>query len=414
MSTFTVRGTRDFLPEDQIARQRMIDIIRETYEEFGFSPLETPALERAEVLLLKSESIRDEIYIFKDKSGREIGLRFDHTVPLARVIAQNPQIPLPFRRYAIGKVWRYDRPQSGRYREFVQADIDIVGSKDILSDAETVWAGVTALKRVGTPSFTLFFNSRRLIDGWGESVGLQGERLSEFVRSVDKWMKIGEDGVREELRKKGLEQYLDSFLELETSVEELPESNETLKMAKEELLAFKEYMDDMKIPSSFDPKMVRGLDYYTGVVFETYINDNPSLGSIGSGGRYDELIRLLSGRDVPATGYSIGVDRLFDILSPPRRRRVTQVFVASIAGKRYTLRILSLLREVGIPSESDVMARNLRKQLEYAHNLGIPLVIIAGPKEEQEEKVRIRHMDSGEEKEIAMEDMIGYLKAFLK
>jgi len=403
-----VRGTRDFLPEDEIPRRRIIETIRRTYEEFGFSPVDTPALETAELLLLKSESIRDEIYIFKDKAGREIGLRFDHTVPLARVVAQNPQLTLPFRRYAIGKVWRYDRPQAGRYREFLQADVDIVGSSSVLADAEVVWAGATALQRIGVPPFTVLFNDRKLVDGWAEKVKLSNP--SDFVRTVDKWFKVGEEGVREELKKKGLEGYLDSFMELFVDVSELPEDNELLKEAKEELTRFSEYLEDLGVRARFDPRMVRGLDYYTGLVFETYVDSYPSWGSIGSGGRYDELIGLLSGRKLPATGYSIGVDRLFDLLSREglvkKRRTVSRVFVASVGEARdYALRVLSLLRERGIPSEMDVMGRNLRKQMEYADRMGIRWVILVGPREKERKTLKLRDLSTGEERELPLEEL---------
>ena len=414
-----VRGTRDFLPEDEIPRQQIIETIRETYEEFGFSPLDTPALETSEVLLAKSESIRDEIYIFKDKAGREIGLRFDHTVPLARVVAENPQLPLPFRRYAIGKVWRYDRPQSGRYREFTQADVDIVGSKDVIADFEVVWAGTTALKRIGVPPFEVLYNSRRLIDAWGESIGLTRRSLVEFVRTVDKWFKIGEEGVREELRNKGLEGFLDGFKDLFVDVSELPESTEALRSAKEELVRFTEYLEEARIPSRFDPRMVRGLDYYTGIVFETYVKDRVNWGSIGSGGRYDELIKLLSGREVPATGYSIGVDRLFSLLKEEGivkpRKTVTKVYVAPVGNvsRSYVLKVVEELRSSGIPTEFDVMGRKLRKQLEYADSLEIPIVIVVGAKEEAENIVKLKDMRNGEERAVKLAELVDAMSHLL-
>lgn len=403
MVIFTVRGVRDFLPEEEITRQKIIDTIKETYEEFGFSPLSTPALENSEVLLAKSESIRNEIYIFKDKGGREIGLRFDHTVPLARVVAQNPQLPLPFRRYAIGKVWRYEKPQAGRFREFTQADVDIVGSDNVLADVEVVWAGTTALERIGVPEFDVLYNSRRLIDEWGKNVGLEGEQLVEFIRTVDKWFKIGEEGVREELQKKGLVRFLDPFKELFVDVSELDFK------AADELIAFQELTEELGIPVKFDPRMVRGLDYYTGLVFETYVRGK-NWGSIGSGGRYDGLIKLFSGRNIPATGYSIGVDRLFDLL---RRegiikgvKTVTKVFVAWIGVKEYALKILKKLRDEGIPSEMDITGRKLRKQLEYASTMNIPYVIIVGPEEEKNRTIRIKDMISGKESEVLLDKLV--------
>ena len=350
-------------------------------------------------------------YIFsRTKGGREIGLRFDHTVPLARVVAQNPQLPLPFRRYAIGKVWRYERPQAGRFREFTQADIDIVGIRDVLADVEVVWAGTTALERMGVPPFEVLYNSRRLVDEWGKRVGLEGERLVEFVRTVDKWFKIGEKGVAEELEKKGLAGFLDPFKELFVDVSELDFK------AADELVAFQELAEEVGIPVKFDPRMVRGLDYYTGLVFETYVKGK-NWGSIGGGGRYDELIKLLSGRDIPATGYSIGVDRLFDLLRREGLIRgaktVTRVLVAWVDVRKYALEVLKRLREGGIPSEMDLSGRKLRKQLEYASALGIPYVIIVGPREEERGIARLRDMERGEEREVGIEDVVEELRALL-
>ncbi len=413
LSVGRVRGTRDFLPEDEIARREIISIIEQTFIEFGFSPLDTPALETGELLLSKAgESILEEIYHFKDKGGRTIGLRFDHTLPLARVIAENPNIPLPFRRYAIGKVWRYDRPQAGRYREFTQADVDIVGSPDILADAECVAAGVTALKRLNVPPFTVLYNNRKILFGWGKAVGMSEDQIAAFLRSVDKWFKIGEEGVRKELREKGLERYFDSFLDLiDKEPQDIKAKNEEMEEGIEEAMAFAEYAGLFEIPSRFDIRLARGLDYYTGNIFETYIEGQEGLGSIASGGRYDHLVALVGGRDLPATGFSIGVDRLFTILQESRRvkkrKTVTKVYVAPVKpeNRKYALKVLRLLREANIPSETDVMGRNLRKQLEYAEKMGIPYVVIVGPKEEQTHTARLKNMETGEERALSLKDI---------
>lgn len=412
-----VRGTRDFLPEDEIARREMIRTIEETFIEFGFSPLETPALETGELLLSKAgESILDEIYYFKDKGGRTIGLRFDLTLPLARVMAENPNMPLPFRRYAIGKVWRYDRPQAGRYREFTQADVDIVGSSDVLSDAECVAAGVTALKRVNVPPFTVIYNNRKILFGWGRAVGMNEEQIVSFLRSIDKWFKIGEEGVRRELREKGLDRYFDLFTELlDREPQEIKVKNDDMDMGIREALAFAEYAEIFDLPSRFDVRLARGLDYYTGNIFETYVEGREDLGSIASGGRYDHLIALVGGRDLPATGFSIGVDRLFAVLQEmgrvKKRRTVTRVYVAVAKpeNRKYALKVLRALREAGIPSETDVMNRSLRKQMEYVEKMGIQWVLIVGPREERANAVRVRNMDTGEEKEIPLKSITSFL-----
>ncbi len=397
MVSFTrVRGTRDFIPPLSLKRERILDIIRETYREFGFEPWDVAALQTAEVLTLKGgEEIRKELYLFEDKGGREIGLRFDLTLPSALVVASNPQLALPIKRYIIGKAWRYDRPQAGRFREFLQADVDIFGSKELLADAECVAAVYTALRKIGIEA-EVRVNNIGLVKTILSEMSLNGDALQRFLRAVDKWYKIGEDEVRKELGE--LEKYLDTYLKNAERIEE-------------SLTRLFDYLDDFSVKWRFDPFIVRGLDYYTGPVFETFV-DRPV--SIASGGRYDGLVRLLGGRDVPATGMSIGVDRLLDLyeekVSVPRR---ADVFVAVLPGfEEKAIMLSQLLRARGIKTYMDVSGRKLGKQLSFAEQLGIPLVVIAG-KELEENKVPLKFLEERKQEVVPLSKLADKILEYL-
>ena len=400
--TKRVRGTRDFLPPLSVKRAEFLRVIEETYREFGFLPWDTPALETAELLTSKGgEEIRDELYLFKDKAGREIGLRFDLTLPTARVLAENKTMALPIKRYMIGKVWRYDRPQAGRFREFTQADVDIFGTTNLLAGAEVIAAPWTALKRAGLEG-TIQLNDRRLLDAVADYIELPAERRGEFYRAIDKWYKIGEDGVREELR--DLAPSLGRFLEFNVDLSELPEKSDNIKMAKEGLLKLGEYLDDFGVLWTFNIFIVRGLDYYTGPIFETFA-DRPT--SILSGGRYDELIGLLGGKNIPATGGSIGVDRVLDLYvdSMDLKAKEADIYVAIIPGyEEEGIRIARKLRDFGKSVFMDVTRRKLGKQLADAERRGIKTVVIVG-RETENGKVVVKDMGTGEQRTVDLADV---------
>ncbi len=401
--TKRVRGTRDFLPPFSVKRAEFLRIIEDTYREFGFLPWDTPALETAELLTSKGgEDIREELYIFKDKAGREIGLRFDLTLPTARVLAENKTMPLPIKRYMIGKVWRYDRPQAGRFREFTQADVDIFGSEKPIADAEVVAAPWTALKRVGIQG-TVQVNDRRLLDAIADYIELPESRRDEFYRAIDKWYKIGEEGVRKELGE--LEKYLDPFLEFDTDLVELPEPTEKISAAKSALLKLGEYLDDFGVRWTFNVFIVRGLDYYTGPIFETFV-DRPT--SILSGGRYDRLIGMLGGREIPATGMSIGVDRALDLYgdSMDLRAREADVYVAVIPGyEDVAIQISNKLRAAGKSVFMDVTGRKLGKQLADAERRGVKTVVIVG-RETENGQVVVKDLDSGTQSAVPLDELL--------
>ena len=319
-----VKGTRDFVGEEAVMLQFLIDVIRRTFERYGFTPLETPAFEYLELLTKKGgKDIEKEIYSFKDKSGRELGLRFDLTVPMARVVASK-KLKKPFKRYQIGKVWRYDQPQAARWREFMQADIDIVGSSSPLADLECLKPVVDIFKELGL-DFFIKINNRKILESVVRSFGI--EDITTAFRIIDKQDKIGWDEVKKELKKnfpdKDIDALIDTIKKNDLSVLLLDEEGE------QGLSELKELLDLGKIVGiddflRIDMSLVRGLEYYTGNVFEIMAGLDVS---VGGGGRYDNLTEVLGGEKEPATGISIGVYRLLKVLQdkkfvPPKKKKV--------------------------------------------------------------------------------------------
>ncbi len=404
------RGMRDILNSDMVLLEDVIETVRNKFRLYGYRPMETPAVESWETLSRKGgggEAIRDEIYHFKDKSGRDIGLRFDLTVPAARVVAGSPDLTKPFKRYQIGRVWRYDRPQAGRYREFWQADIDIFGSPS--GEAELLSVVSDVLNELGV-RFEIRLNSRKILSALVPG----GKREDEVFRSLDKLDKVGVSAVKKELdgilgaagsRKlmgivssKGSQS---SMLKLAASVssEGAKELGGIVKMAEH-------YGFSNRIRIDFS--MVRGLDYYTGAIFEITTGNGLS---IGGGGRYDNLIRLFGGRDTPAVGFSFGVDRICDILKPAGR--VTQAFIISIKPELLpdTVELAQYLRREGIRTETDLSGRNMKKQLEYCNSMGIPSVIFIGEKESKSGKYTLRNMESGKERALTRAALVKALQS---
>ncbi len=412
----TPRGTRDFLPQEMIKRQYVMDKIRRVFEKWGFDPLDTPAFEDWALLAAKSgggEEIKKEIYYFKDKSDRELGLRFDLTVPLARVFASNSGLSKPFRRYQIGPVWRYDRPGSGRWREFYQADIDIIGCKNALADAEVIATVCNCMKDLGFDDFNVRINNRKLIEAMLSKIGIKEGKILDVFRSVDKIEKIGSTGVKDELIGKGFSSsQVDDILELiKTDLDEImpkeKESDDGLSELKDiiDFVAEFGYKENIKP----DLSLMRGLDYYTGPVFEMAIGDSRS--SVVGGGRYENLIEVFGGKPTPATGWSIGVDRIIEIMEErklfPEITTKTKIFIAPLKPefRNQAIRMAKNLRDQSVSCEIDIMGRSIQKQLSYANSKGIPFVVIIGDNEIKEKKFRIKDMKTGKEFPVSMDNM---------
>ena len=404
------RGTRDTMPEEMIRFQYVIDVIKRIYEKYGFDPLDTPVFEEWGLLSAKQgggEEIKQEIYYFKDKSERELGLRFDLTVPLARVFVNNPQLPLPFKRYQIAKVWRYDKPGANRWREFWQADIDVVGSESIEAEAECLKAICEIFYELGFSDFSIRINNRKTVEAFVKSVDVKD--YVDVFRSVDKMDKIGEDGVRKELEGKGVEEdKIKKILEF-IKIRNIEDARKFVSEGLDELETITSLLKDYGKNISVDMSLVRGLEYYTGPVFEVTLGEG--LPSVGGGGRYDNLTEPVGGKKIPATGISLGVDRIVSVMGERGMfnfgKTVCNVFVIAVNEKvkSSVIDVTEKIRKNGIAAEFDLMNRSLSKQLDYASSRGIPYVIVIGDKELQSGKAKVRDMKTGEEKDISLNEL---------
>ncbi|HET8631330.1 MAG TPA: histidine--tRNA ligase [Thermomicrobiales bacterium] len=423
-------GFRDFLPRQMLLRQEVLGILRDVFERHGYEPLDTPALESAATLTGKYGEDEKLLYTFQDHGGREVGLRYDLTVPLARVAALYAnELVLPFKRYHIGPVWRADRPQRGRYREFFQCDVDTVGSPSMLADAEAVATVAEALERLGFPEFTIQINHRGIISGLARLAGVPDEQAATIHRAVDKLEKIGAGGVRQDMLDRGIPaDAADRVLDIVTQeggdeavlAELRRRAGDDAEVAGgiaelEQLLAFLAGLGVPRDRYAVRLSMIRGLDYYTGPVFEIAV-ERPKVGSVGGGGRYDGLIGLFSGRDVPATGFAIGFERVLEVVQEynllPAPSSVAEVLVALVRdapdappgddpGIQAALALVDELRAAGLRAEVYLNERrSLRDQLSYANRKGVPLVAIPGEAERARGEVRLRDLRSGQERDI--------------
>ncbi len=415
------RGTRDFLPEDMRVRRKIMDTIRTVFELHGFEEMDTPALELWEVLATKGgEEVEKQIYKFQDKGGRWLGLRFDLTVPLARVVSNTPDLPKPFKRYCISKVWRYEEPQSGRFREFVQADIDIVGSQKIEADMECLSTAVDALRALGLEDFEVKINNRKVLEGMVEVLGVENSIAEGIFHALDRLDKVGETEVARSIEGIGVgEEEVSRLLEFTRfkGDDAIAYVEKELKSSRRAVEGINELKRMIELSRTFgldgtivvDFSLVRGLDYYTGPVFEVKTKSR-GIGSIAGGGRYDHLIEKFGGVPTPATGISLGVERLFEVLSGELRDRAapaTKVFVACI-GDENMPQAVGVCRELikrGIPSETDLMGRKLGRQLEYANSKGIPFVMMVGPEELRTGAFKLREMHRKIEHQVRLEDV---------
>ena len=398
------RGFRDFPPPFMILRKRIMSRIEEVFKRYGFDPFETPALEYWETVKgkLGEEAESRLMFIFPDFLSKEwYTLRYELTFPLARYMAMHPETPLPFKRYHIGRVWRHEEPQRGRYREFWQCDADVVGSPYPEADAEVISLNIEVMREFGFRDFTVKLNDRRLLTGvFEEELGISNP--IPVYRSIDKLDKIGEEGVRADLLSKGMhEDLVDRIMGLISKRGKFSEIAEDLGSIRNEAVseALKHLEEIFSIVGDerlvFDLSLVRGLEYYTGPVFETVVRE-PRIGSLAGGGRYDRLIGMYSNRDVPATGVSVGVERLIDAglelgIFDLDERSYVQVFVVSVRRDswRYAWRVAEMLRREGFYVSLDLMRRSQSSQREYARKLGAKIVAFVGPKEEESRTVTL-------------------------
>ncbi len=416
------KGMRDFLPADMIKRDYVFSVVREVFHLYGFEPLQTPVIELNETLFGKYGEDAEQL-IFGVRHGRstkdELSLRYDLTVPLARIVAQHEStLNFPFKRYQIAPVFRGERPQKGRYREFYQCDADIVGVSGMEADAELVSLKVTAFQRLGFSNFTVKINNRKLLTGIGQYSGVPDDQLPDLYRSVDKFDKIGAAGVERELIERGVDavavhRMMDLIQSHEPGVANLDLIDrkmggiEAAAAGLRELRELADYIAALGVPSDlydFDFTMVRGLGYYTGPIFETVITE-PNLGSLSGGGRYDELIGLFRRESLPTTGTSLGIERITDLMDelglypPGLSGTVVQILVTVFSDdtRLASANLASRLRAGGINTELFMEDRKLGRQFNYADKKGIPLVAVMGPDEVEAGQVTLRRLRDGQE-----------------
>ncbi len=411
------KGMRDIAPEDQILRQEVIQIVQTIFEKYGFSPLDTPVIEKFEVLSAKfaageESDAMQETYQLTDNGKRKLGLRFDLTVPLARYVGSNPVLKMPFKRYQMGKVYRDAPIKFGRYREFTQCDADIIGSDDMIADATCLQMALELYQKLGL-DIQIKVNNRKLFKTIITSLGVEETKIESAMMTLDKLAKLSRKEIDKELKEKGIILDVDKFLELKSkSLDELSTvfpDDEGIKELKE---LFSYFNTDKLI---FDAELARGLGYYTGTVFEIV---SPKLdSSIGAGGRYDNLIgsyltggsEQKSSKSFPAVGISFGLDRIVDVikqLKDVKTKTKTKLFIIPLNTKEESFKIANQFREAGIPTDIDLMNRNLSKNMKFVQSQNIPFVAVIGENEIKSGKISLKDMNKKEEEIISVEEAI--------
>lgn len=480
-----------------LKRNWVLDNIRTVFQNYGYEPLGTPAFESWDMLKIKSGADAiNQIYYFKDKSNRELGLRFEWTTSLARYVASRRDLPKPFKRYVIGPVWRYEKPSEKRFREFYQADVDIVGVKDPIADAEVLAVAVDCFKKIGFEGFVIRLNDRRLLDAFVEITGINNVNSHFVYRIIDKYEKIGENGVYDELNKLGVSENKISNLldvisvkgepikilgniinklisnfkddnkyvneiqyyeilnklnrfndennniainDLQLFMQDISVLTEYYKISQNKmdiiaadddlillnglkacfvLLSICNYLEEFNIMSKIiiDLRLARGLDYYTGPVFEVFAEGYEYMGSIAGGGRYDTIVESFGGQQTPMTGISLGIERIVPLLEKigvfVNKKLETQVFVVTASKKSLSqaMKIVQILRRVDISADFDHLSRGYRKQINVAIRRGVQFILTVGERELDTDYVTIQDMSSRVQEPMSIQDFISKIK----
>lgn len=418
-----LQGTRDFLPEQMAKRDFVMEKIKTTFAKFGYDAIETPALEYAKTILGKyGEEGAKLVYRFNDNGNRDICLRYDQTVPFARVVATNYKtLPMPFKRYQIGRVWRADRPARGRYREFYQCDIDIIGTQSLVAEAEIAKVIADVYTALGFPKFIIKFNSRRLINSILSDLEIPVKNQASIIRVLDKMDKLSLAEIRQEIK----------LLVSDSKARKLLELIRVEGTTKEKLKLFQKYntseiQEFLEIAQAFgvsddalvfDPGLARGLDYYTGIIFEVYI-PGVNIGAVCAGGRYDDLCSLFCSEKFSGVGVAFGFDRIIvameqlGLLNDPSLN--SQVLIAHFDSETLSdsLKILGDVQSAGLNAEIYFEPEKLSKQLKYADKKNIPFVVMCGLYEKERGEVTIKIMRTGKQKTIPKNQIINYFKGY--
>ncbi len=418
------KGTRDFPPEEKIIVDKIVDALKEIFELYGYAPLDTPILEKFDVLSSKyagGAEILKETFRLKDQGNRELGLRYDLTVPLARYIGMNPTIKMPFKRYQIGEVFRDGPVASARYRQFLQCDVDITGLSSMAADAEIIALAYAAFSKLNL-EIVIKVSNRKLLNDILDYCGIEKAKQEDVILSIDKLGKFGVNVVKNELKQQKIDdKKINTILgmisikgdndEKISQLRKILRDSEGLKEL-EQLLA---YIKNMGLEVNLDVSLARGLAYYTGTVIEVFLENSNVRSSVCAGGRYNSMIGAFLGKgNYPAVGISFGVDRLYDALVEKQKivkKTNTKVLVIPIKTLNESIKIAQQLRDAGINTDIDLADKSPSKNLEYANSLGIPYVVFIGKRELEENKVKLRDMKTGKEEMLKVDEVIGRLKS---
>ncbi len=426
-------GFMELLPKDQIVFNQIKNTIQNVYEAFGYLPLDTPVIEYANVLLAKAGGETEkQIYRFT-KGENDLALRFDLTVPLARYVASHRnELIFPFKRYQIGKVFRGERPQHGRYREFYQCDIDVIGQEtlSLAYDAEMPLIIYQIFQKLGFGKFTIHLNNRKILNGFFESLNLEGQ-ITDILRIIDKLDKIGSNAVIEELQKIGIAQkQIETIIgfittkgtnaEILTKLKDMAISNNLFNLGIEELTTVLNYLESANIVEEYyhiDLTIARGLDYYTGTVYETIIDDHRDLGSVCSGGRYENLTSYYSNETLPGVGISIGLTRLFAKLKevnllPNFKNNLTECLLIPLDAAQipYATQTANALRDANISTDIYYQDKKIAQKIKFADRSGIPYVILIGEDEQNTGTLTIKDMLNSTQETVDIQKCIKIIK----
>jgi len=409
MKPETAKGTRDLIPKEALFKDEIISKLKKTFELYGYSPLETPILERYETLSAKyagGSEILKETFRLKDQGKRELGLRYDLTVPFARFIGMNPNTKLPFKRYQIGPVFRDGPIKLGRLREFYQCDADVVGTESIMAESELINLASRFFKEINQ-EITIKVNSIKILKSIMNYLEIEKDKQGKVILTIDKKEKISDGELRKELKTiiknkadKVLEiinknnlNYLKTILKDNDGINEI---GELLRLTK----------------AQFDVSLARGLSYYTGTIFEVYLRNSNIKSSVAAGGRYDNMIQnfLESGNKYPAVGISFGIDVILESLEKPEKETTTEIYIIPINKQKESFETAEKLRGNGLKVDMDLIGRGISKNLDYANKLRIPYVIFIGEEELKKDKLKLRNMKTGEESLLSLNDILKKFK----
>ena len=417
------KGTRDLKPEEAIVRGKIVLALKEVFELYGYSPLETPSFERLDILASKyagGDEILKETFKFKDQGKRDLALRYDLTVPMCRFVGMNPNVKLPFKRYQIGEVFRDGPVEKARYRQFTQCDVDVVGIKGMTADSEIIALASRVFKKLGFEPI-IKVNNRKLLNDLLIKVGVKKDKLETAILSIDKLEKFGLETVKKELKDKKIDgktiSNIIKIIDIKGSNNEKINNIRRIINNSEGLKEIEELFSLLKVlnvNAEFDASLARGLAYYTGTVVEVFLKNSPVKSAVCAGGRYDKMIGEFLGKGgFPAVGISFGLDRIYDAYVEKNKngqKTTAKVYIIPINTLNDSLKIAEELRNENVKADIDLAGKGPSKNLQYANSLGIPYALFVGEEELKQKKVKLKDMKSGKETLMTAQELVVFLQ----